>query len=637
MIRACGLRACGRPANPAPFRSPLESFMSVTLRRRRWSVALVVPALIGGAVVLGPSTRADATPEIITSSVQSTVGDVFTATNHLVNEPGITSPGAEGHKPKEYLVVWAGDANAADTEGADIQKAPLAANPAKAVADATDALPGPDFLAVIDADRDSPSYGKVVNTVTLGPLVENEPHHMQYIHHKGDKIFAGGLYSDTTYVLDTKQLPKLTLSGVNTPTDTLCGSVPDAYWVMKDHTAYGTYMGGPDLPGPCTYSDGSTRSGNGFAGTPGEVVRLGEDGKTLSEMPGALPTAEDPAECASLPTLGLPSCANPHGIQVREDLNRMVTSDYAEPRDIILDPVRPPTHNISRRTVRVWDISDRNKPKVVSVARLPDGPRVERNPAHEENMAIMETTVTNQPQHKGAFAESMCGGAIYYAPDITAPDPKWREVFDDTTAAKRVDPNVTEGGGCDGGGWVQTSLDDRYLYHAVIGRGPGSQSGDDAGSPKMVYILDIQKLLASGNNPSCNIDNIQEVSEGGSESDCPALTDVLPVADNTTGGPHWGTLDNYARNSDGTYSETTDIRRISIANYFVARTGIDGNHKVCMVDVSPEGKMALDRKFVDENRGGACVDFNRTHWPHGDFGDAKPHSQLFIVADDDIR
>ncbi|MGH4020435.1 MAG: hypothetical protein ACRDT0_14605 [Pseudonocardiaceae bacterium] len=599
-------------------------------------MALLI-VLIGCATLLGPSAPAGASPEIVSSSVRSSAGELFTATNHLVDLPGIAPPGAAGHRPKEYLVVWAGDANAADTTGADVQNAPLQVSPGQLAADARDALPGPDFLAVIDADKGSPHYGKVVNTVTLGPLVENEPHHMQYIHHAGDKIFAGGLYSDTTYVLDTTKLPLLELSGVNTPTDTPCGSVPDAYWVLRDGTAYGTYMGGPDLPGPCSYSDGSVRSGNGFAGTPGEVVRIGEDGRTLAEAPAALPTAEDPAECVSLPALGPPSCANPHGIQVREDLDRMVTSDYAEPRNILFDPVRPPTHNILRRTVRLWDISDRNRPELVSVSRLPDGPRVERNPAHEENMGIMETTVTNLPRHRGAFAESMCGGAVFYTPDITAAEPQWREVFDDTTAAKRVDPNVTEGAGCDGGGWVQTSLDDRYLYHAVIGRGPGSQSAVDQGSPKMVYVLDIQALLAAGNDPQCSIDTIDEVSGGGAEPDCPTLVDVLPVTDATTGGPHWGALDNYARGEDGFYRETNDVRRISIANYFVARSGIDGNHKVCMVDVSRDGDMELDRTFLDENRGGTCVDFNRTSWPHGDWGDAKPHSQLFVVADDDAR
>jgi len=90
-------------------------------------------------------------------------------------------------------------------------------------------------------------------------------------------------------------------------------------------------------------------------------------------------------------------------------------------------------------SVRIFDISNENDPKLVSVSTMPDGPRTERNPGHEEPTGIMETTVTNLPQHKGAFAESMCGGVIYYTPDITAKAPKWREVFDDTAAAKQIE------------------------------------------------------------------------------------------------------------------------------------------------------------------------------------------------------
>jgi hypothetical protein len=535
--------------------------------------------------------------------------------------------------------VWAGDENIADTVSAQARWR-SAGGPgldnAGTVDDLPDPLPGPDFLAVIDATKGSPTYGRVINTVTV-PLLENEPHHMQYIWHKGHKIYAGGLFTDITFVFDVAQLPQVSLSGINLPTDTLCGSVPDAYWVLGDGTAYGTYMGGPDVPGPCIYSDLSIRLGNGFGGSPGEIVRLGPTGRTLSEMPAATTTAEDPVHCVNIPALSLPTCANPHGIQVREDLNRMIASDYAEPRNIILDPVRPISPYVARNTVRIFDIANRNRPRLVSVSTLPDGPRVEQNPAHEENMAQMETTVTNLPQHRGAFTSAMCGGAIFYTPDITNPRPVWREVFDDTTASEAANPGLEDNGGCDGGGWVQTSLDDRYLYHAVIGRKPGENGPADPGSTKMVYALDIQSLLAAGNSPQCSIDTLTEVHDGGAEPDCPRLASVLPFQDLTSGGPHWGTLDNFQLGQDGFYHETTDVRRISVANYFVARTGIDGNHKVYLVDVDATGNLALDRSFVDENDGTPGVDFNRRSWPHGDFGNAKPHSQLFVVADADVR
>ena len=70
---------------------------------------------------------------------------------------------------------------------------------------------------MIDATKESPSYGKVVNTVTVGPLVENEPHHMQYVWHKGNVIYAGGLFTDVTYVLDTTKLPALKLKSDQPP------------------------------------------------------------------------------------------------------------------------------------------------------------------------------------------------------------------------------------------------------------------------------------------------------------------------------------------------------------------------------------------------------------------------------------
>jgi hypothetical protein len=608
--------------------------MARTSSRTRWMAFLATLSVVAAAVVASSSQPVGASPvQISTSSVTGSDGTVFTVTNHLVAD---TPAGAGTGPPHEWLIVWAGDQNVADTTGAGILNAPLRVlqNPLPGTVDAT--LPGPDFLAVIDADRGSPTYGRVVNTVTVGPLVENEPHHMQYIYHKGDKIFAGGLFSSATYVFDVNQLPEVKLSGVTLPTDTACGSVPDAYWVLRDHTAYGTYMGGPVLPGPCVYTNGTLRFGNGYAGTPGEVVHISPNGTVLSQTAAAQATPENPARCVDIPVVLVPSCANPHGIQVREDLNRMVTSDYAEPRDIILDPVKPPSPYVGRNTVRTWDITNRNAPRLASVATLPDGPRTDLNPYHAEDNAVMETTVTNLPNHRGAFVETMCGGVVYYTPDITRPNPAWKEVFDDTTAARAADAGAGDAG-CDGGGWLQTSLDDHYLYHAVIGRAPGSEGPADRGVPKMVYTLDISGLLASGASPACAIDHPDEVYSGGSEADCPKLVSVLPVIDATTGGPHWGALDNFARGGDGYFHETTQARRIAVSNYFVARSGVDGNHRVCMIDVDAGAHLSLDASFRDEYEGTPCVDFNRTHWPHGDFGAAKPHSELFVVADDGLR
>lgn len=654
-------------------------------RLRRDAAAAAVLALLGSMVLVGSTSPAYAAPVTeFTSSFTHQNGQTFTITNHLVETPATRGliedlnalTGGEADLPTdlaklggervttkqsgdahEYMIVWAGDKNAADLEtggagdsggGGKLNDVPgflgeerdgLARNPANPAV-------GPDFLAVIDVQKGSESYGKVVNTVTV-PLAENEPHHMQYIWHKGATIFAGGLYTDVAFALDVTHAPVMTLKSVVAPEDTPCGSVPDAFWTLEDGSAYGTWMGGPNLPGPCTYTNGETRMGNGYGGAPGSVVYLDKDGRKVSESPAATPGREPrPSECLMTPPVAPPSCANPHGIQAREDLNRMITGDFAQPSAIIEDPVSglPPADvDMVRRTVRIWDISDRENPKVSSVTRLPDGPRHTPNPQHAENLGFMEATVTNLPQNKGAFASSMCAGAIYYAPDITVENPKWRLVYDPAAILRDIKEKTGAtfaDSGCEGSGWITTALDDKYLYTVTMGRRPNTvPTPGDPGTPGMLIALDIQKLVAAGRDHTCEIDTVEEAFNGGAEADCPTVQSVLPIDDPTSGGPHWSALDNFEQNPDGTFSEVegAPIDRIAYSNYFVARTGWDGDHRVCLADIKEGHQFELDQTFRDEHTGRPCVDFDRLQWPHGPWGDAKPHSMVFVVPDAAIR
>lgn len=645
--------------------------------RKVISVATAL-AVAGALAAVADATPVAATPvTTFTSSWTSQDGRDFTLTNHLLDVPGVTSglladlaavsdgsgelpreldaklttrarDGGRADRAHEYLIVWTGDVNAADLEtahGGKLHDAGGFVEDEKGQASERPTTPavGPDFFAVIDVDRDSPSYGKVVNTVTV-PFAENEPHHMQYEWHKGHSIFAGGLYSDVAFALDVTNLPVMTLRGINLPTDTPCGSVPDAFWVLKDGTAYGTWMGGPNVPGPCEYTNGEVRMGNGFGGAPGSVVYLDRDGATISESPAATPGREPrPEECAMTPPVEPRSCANPHGIQVREDLDRMVTGDFAQPSVIIEDPLPalPPLEvDMVRRTVRIWDISDRANPEVVSVSRLPDGPRPTADPHYAENLGFMEVTVTNLPRHRGAFASSMCAGAIYYTPDITVRKPRWRLVYDQAAVYRDINNRTGAGfadSGCEGSGWLQTAANDKYLYTVTMGRRTHTATVTDPGTPGIVLALDIRKLLAAGDEFTCEIDTEFEAFAGGDEDDCPTVHSVLPVDDPTSGGPHWGALDHFTRGADGMFRETREARRLAFSNYFVARTGWDGDHRVCLVDIDAAGRLSLDTDFRDEFTGEPCVDFNRTHWPHGPFGNAKPHSMVFAVPDAAIR
>lgn len=614
--------------------------LSNSPRWRKVVIAAMAVALAAGTVTYtGSNTSAYADVQVVKDAKTAADGKEYWVQNHLVaKDVAASTRGADG-KRKKWLLVWAGDENIADTLVKDVKNLPGSLG--GGLNKLKNALPGPDFLAVIDATQGSPTYGKVVNTATVGPLVENEPHHMQYVWHKGDTIYAGALFAAATYAFDVTALPQLKLKGVSLPTQTLGGSVPDAYWVLKDGTAYGTYMGGPVVPGPHTYANGSTVVGNGFAGSPGEVVRFDQNAQVLSESPAATPQGDNKKLCDNLPQLDKPTCANPHGIQAREDLDTLVTSDYAEPRNIILDPVKQPSPYLRRPTVRTWDISDRNKPKLKAVSYLPDGPRADpADPLHAESRAVMETTVTNLPGHKGAFAQTMQGGAVFYTPDITAKEPHWIQVFDDGAANKAIYPNNDSNGGGSNGGWIQTSPDDKYLYRAITGRQKGALGPDDPGTTGGVYVLDIQKLVAAGDkveNIKGRIDTKEKSQQGGG-GDLPTVVGAAPINPGTPGGgPHWGAYDNFVLGEDGFYHETAQPQHLAVSNYFVARSGLDGDHKVNLLNLGPDGKISVDQNFRDEFTGQVGINFNRKTWPHGAFGNAKPHSELFVVADADLK
>lgn len=608
--------------------------MSPSLLRRMLRARPLVGGVLAATAITmvvglsGNEQAAQARVATVTTSVLASDGTTYSATNHLV------SGWYRRDQPRrEWLLAWAGDAPPPVEwpPGCPPDCPTVAEHHQAGVTEDPPAVPDPDFLAVIDATKGSATYGRVVNTVTLSPTLANEPHHMQYVWHKGQRVYAGGLLSDTTYVFDVAHLPVVRLAGVTTPTDTPCGSVPDAYTVLRDGTAYGSYMGGPDVTGPCTYTNGQVREGNGYGGSPGEVVRIGRDGRPLAEIPAATAASEDPDLCHNAPQLESATCANPHGIQVREDLNVMVTSDLFESRNFLnVDPIGIDTL-LGRTTVRTYDIRDRSNPRLVSVSALPPGPR-EDFPEFKENQLVMENSVTNLPWHRGVFASTMAGGAVYYAPDVTARPPVWREVFDDETAYRVFHPDGPYGGG-DTGSWLQVSPDDKYLFHAVVGHNPFDPRNIPSG---MVYVLDIQKLLASGNNPKCRIDAVEEIAQGGHERDCPALVDVVPIADETSGGPHWGAMDIFKRARDGYYQETTNVTRIAVSDYLVEGFGMDGDHRLCILDFV-DRNLAIDERFRDENTGTPCVEFNREVWPHGATGDARPHGVLFAVADDDLH
>jgi len=89
---------------------------------------------------------------------------------------GDVSTRAGGSDPSRYIFVWSGDV----------------------------AHKSSDFLAVVDTERRSDSYGRIVATLPVG-AAGTMPHHTEYEFPVGNVLFANGWTGNRTFLFDLNQ------------------------------------------------------------------------------------------------------------------------------------------------------------------------------------------------------------------------------------------------------------------------------------------------------------------------------------------------------------------------------------------------------------------------------------------------
>ena len=213
---------------------------------------------------------------------------------------------ASGRGPDKTLYIWAGD----------------------------QARVSPDFLAVIDFDEGSQSYGKVVKTVPVPSpgAAGNEPHHC---HLSADKniLACGGLLSllrgqNGIFFFDVSDArdPKFLFS-----TSAPQSSITDDFLPLA---------GGGFLV---------TQMGSATGGAPGRLAEFDGHLNLIREWPDDLPQ----------------DGFNPHGISARPEINLMVTSDFILPVSTLnVFPGDP----VLRGAVRVWDLQNRTILRTVPIS-----------------------------------------------------------------------------------------------------------------------------------------------------------------------------------------------------------------------------------------------------------------------------
>src|SRR5215471_18706342 len=221
-----------------------------------------------------------------------------------------------------------------------------------------------DFLAVIDFDEDSKTYGKVLRTVPVPPSgnVSNEAHHCQL---SADKkiLRCGGLLSllrgqNGIFFFDVSNArhPKFLFSATTSQS-----SITDDFLPLED----GGFL--------------ITQMGSDAGGEPGRVAEFNKHLQRVGEWP------------VHPPQDGF----NPHGISARPELNLMVTSDFMMPASSLnIVPGDP----LLRSAIRVWDLAER---KIVRTVQIPDA------------IGTMDVKLIPGDPHRRAFTTGMFDGFVY--------------------------------------------------------------------------------------------------------------------------------------------------------------------------------------------------------------------------------
>jgi hypothetical protein len=517
-----------------------------------------------------------------------------------------------------------------------------------------------DFLAIIDADPRSRTYGKVVNTASMESVpgtnllndlgftdaldltskyglpktgipsdALNEAHHMTHepiVIGKHSYLYMGGLISANIFrcdVVDPIHIPSCPL--VTTAKDVTNFSGIDDFLPAPNGDVLVTYMGAKNLT------------------TPGGLVEIGLDGTVVGEYAAAKsggPTRYMPSVNGETDT-GL--LAHPHGVDTRPDLDLLVTSDYADPLSLATSPTLQGDKEDCGTTVRFWKLSDL-KAGPTAIAQLPVGEGREGYFRYNAPEGVMSVALTHLHEHKGVFATTMGGGSIWYAPDAMAAEPEFRLIY-------RIGPGASAP-------VFFVTPDDRFLVEPIegvlspddpppAGLKRSDYNRDYAGEhSRRVIVLDVQKLLRAQTLVKCDAPPVKTDADGviqrikarnnGAE-DCPTVTGTLnldsPQNFATHSGPHFVAFDH-------------ETRRVAASNYFVQLTPFelpglheDGDHRVCMARLTHTGELVLDTAFKDELTGRPCVSMDRPrsyHWPNrGRTGAAKPHAMAFINLNDD--
>ncbi|BEI82146.1 hypothetical protein CcaverHIS002_0300140 [Cutaneotrichosporon cavernicola] len=265
----------------------------------------------------------------------------------------------------------------------------------------------PDRLITFDFDPWSSNYGQMISQ-TLTETTGNEPHHCGLSADK-KRLLCGGLLSllkgqNEIFVFDVETDPSQ--PKIIATTKSKLGSVPDEFVAMPDNTFLLSNMG------------------SASGGSPGTIAKVASNGTVLAEYP------ENP-----------PKDFNPHGVQVRHDLNLMATCDYVDPAST-LNAV--PGGVVLRSSIRIWNLKEM---KIVNTIYTPAG------------SGTMDCKMYNKDPRARGYMGGSGNGEVYQWDSAAGTAKKVFNVNDDVISWFFMKPFYTVTAQ-----YMAMSSDDRFLF-----------------------------------------------------------------------------------------------------------------------------------------------------------------------------
>jgi hypothetical protein len=178
---------------------------------------------------------------------------------------------------------------------------------------------GNDFLAVIDADPASTSYGKLITTAATDQPTKLI-HHTEYVMPASGMLFANDHYAGRTFIFDVR--------------DPLHPKIETSFTDMAGYMHPHSYVRLPNGHVLATFQHAHHNESNGM-GSSGGLVEIDDSGKAIRSASSADPAFPD-------------ALLTPYGLVVMPEVDRVVSTNSSMHDDDIFSGV----------TYQVWRLSD---------------------------------------------------------------------------------------------------------------------------------------------------------------------------------------------------------------------------------------------------------------------------------------